>query len=87
MLELKFLVEKLIKAGHLRRYPRDVDQGVESGQPTERIIANPMAPSEPRPAINYILDSPTDDHYQSKRQQKRLVRATTVKARVNVIHT
>ena len=83
---LKFLVEKLIKEGHLRRYLREVDQGVESGQPTGRITASPMAPLEPRPAINYILGGPTDDQYQSKRQQKKLIRAATVKARMNVIH-
>ena len=46
-----------------------------------------MAPPESRPAINYILGGPTDDQYQSKRQQKRLIRAATIKARVNVIHT
>ena len=83
---LKFLVERLIKAGHLRRYLREVDQGVESGQPTGRIIAIPMTLSEPRLAINYILGGPADDQYQSKRQQKKLVRATMVKARVNVVH-
>ena len=84
---LKFLVEKLIKAGHLSRYLKEVDQGVESGQPAGRIVARQATPSEPRPAINYILGGPTDDKYQSKRQQKRLVRATTVKARVNAVHT
>ena len=28
-----------------------------------------------------------DDHYQSKRQHKKLVRVATVKARVNAVHT
>ena len=59
---------------------------MESGQPTERITANPAALSEPRPTINYILGGSTDDQYQYKRQQKRLIKAATVKARVNVIH-
>ena len=31
---LKFMVEKLIKAGHLKRYNREIDHGVESGQAT-----------------------------------------------------
>ena len=84
---LKFLVEKLIKAGHLRSYLREVDQGKESGQPTGRIIASPTASPEPRPTINYILGGSTDDQYQSKRQQKKLVRVATVKARVNYVHT
>ena len=83
---LKFLEEKLIMAGHLRRYLREVDQGVESRQPTGRIIASLVAPPKPRPAINYILGGPVDDQYQSKLQQKKLVRAVTVKARVNAVH-
>ena len=81
------MVEKLIKAGHLKRYLREVDQGVESGQPVGRIIASQATPSEPRLAINYIPGSLTDDRYQSKQQQKRLVRVATVKARVNDVHT
>ena len=44
-------------------------------------------PSESSPAINYILGGPLDDQYQSKRQQKKLLRAATVKARVNAVHT
>ena len=60
---------------------------MESGQPARRIVASPATTSEPRPAINYIPGGPADDQYQSKCQQKRLVIATTVKARVNVIHT
>ena len=83
----KLLVEKLIKAGHLRKYLREVDQGVESGQPIRRITANPRASSEPRLAINYILGGPTDDQYQSKRQQNRLFKAATIKAKVIVVHT
>ena len=45
------------------------------------------APSESRPAINYILGGPSDNQYQSKRKQKKLLRAATVKARVNSVHT
>ena len=60
---------------------------MESGQPTGRIIASSAAPSEPRPTINYILGGPADDWYQSKCQQKKLVKAVIVKARVNVVHT
>ena len=69
------------------KVPQDVEQGVESGQPTGRITASPVFQPKPRPIINYILGSPADDRYQSKCQQKKLVRAATVKAKVNVIHT
>ena len=77
----------MIKERHLKRYLKEVDQGVESGQPIGRITANPTAQSKPRLAINYILGSPADDQYQSKWQHKRLIRATRVKARVNVVNT
>ena len=43
-------------------------------------------PIESRPAINYILGGPFDDQYQLKCQQKKFLRAATVKARVNAIH-
>ena len=46
-----------------------------------------IAPPEPRPAINYILGGPLDDQYQSKRQQMKLLREATVKARVSALHT
>ena len=36
---LKFMVEKLIKDGHLRRYIREIDHGVESGQAIDRVTA------------------------------------------------
>ena len=79
-------MEKLIKAGHLRRYIRELDHWLESRQAKDRITAGATILSESRPAINYILGSAFDDQYQSKRQQRKLLRAATVKAKVNVIH-
>ena len=32
------------------------------------------------------MSGPSDDQYQSKRQQKKLLRATLIKAKVNAIH-
>ena len=52
----------------------------------ERIAASAELLPKSRPTINYILGSLTDDQYQSKRQKKRLLRAATVRARVNTIH-
>ena len=52
----------------------------------ERMEANVKLPPEPQPTINFILGVPTDDLYQSKRQKKSLLRATTVRAGVNTIH-
>ena len=84
---LKFMVERLIKAEHLRRYVREVDCGAESGPTVDRITASTTTPLESRPTINYTLEGLFDDQYQSKRQQKKLLRAAIVKARVNAIHT
>ena len=58
---LKFMVEKLIKAGHLRRYIREIDHRVESGQPVNRVTTAMVAPSESRLTINYILAGPFDN--------------------------
>ena len=80
------MVEKFIKARHLRRYVREPDHRVESGQAAGRITAGVTTPTESRPAINYILGGPFDDQYQSKRKQKKILRAATIKARVNAIH-
>ena len=59
----KFMVEKLIQVGQLKRYIREIDHKVESGQIGERLIAITAAPSESRLAINYILGRPSNDHY------------------------
>ena len=83
---LKFLVEKLITAGHLRRYIRELDHEVELEQAAKKITIGAVVLSESRSSTNYILGGPFDDQYQSKRQQKKLLRAATVKARVNAIH-
>ena len=80
------MVEKLIKARPLGRYIREIDHGVESGQAEDRVIADTTALSKSKPAINYILSGPSNDQYQSKHQQKKLLRATTFKARINAIH-
>ena len=79
-------MEKLIKVGHLRRYVKEVDHKEESGQAADRITAGATIPSEFRPAINYILGGLSNVQYQSKRQQKKLLRATTIKDMVNAIH-
>ena len=84
---LKFLVKRLIKAKHLRRYIREVDHEEESAPIAGKITTGVTAPPKSRPAINYILGGSLDDQYQSKGQQKKLLRAATVKARVNTVHT
>ena len=84
---LNFLVEKFIKAGYLRRYVKEGGHKEESGQATNRITTKATISKKSRPTINYILGGPSDDQYQSKSQQKKLLRAAIIKAKINVIHT
>ena len=58
------MVERLIKAGHLRRYIRKVVREEEPAPATGKITTGPVAPLESRPTINYILGGPLDDQYQ-----------------------
>ena len=67
---LKFMVERLIKAGHLRRYIREVDLEEESVLTIGRITTDVATPPESRLGINYILGGPFDDQYQSKRHKR-----------------
>ena len=76
----------MIKARHLRSYIREIDHGVESRQAADKIIVGATVSPESRLTINNILGGPSDDQYQSKHQQKKLLSAATVEARVNVIH-
>ena len=71
---------KTNQAGDLIRYVKEVDRETESEPPVDRITADATAPLETRLAINYILGGPSDDQYQSKRQQRKLLRAAMVKA-------
>ena len=80
-------MKKLIKAGHLKRYIKEIDQGAESRQVADRITVGTVTLPESRPTINYILGGPSDYQYQSKCQQKKLLRVATIKAKVNAIHT
>ena len=80
------MVERLIKVGHLRRYIREANRGEESAPIADRITTGAVALFEPKLTINCILGGPFDDQYQSKCQQKKLLRAATVKAPVNAVH-
>ena len=84
-LSLKFLVEKMVRAGYLRRYLREPTRGATVAPTANRAIVEIEPAPEPRPTINFILGGPTDNQYQSKKQQRRMLRAASVKARVNII--
>ena len=52
---LKFLVEKLIRADHLRRYLRGPTSGAPAIPATDRAVVEIEHVPEPRPTINFIL--------------------------------
>ena len=82
---IKFMVEKLIRAGHLRRYLRGPTNGAPAIPATDRAVAEIEHAPEPRPAINFILGGPADSQYQSKKQRRRTLRTASVRARINTI--
>ena len=84
---LKFLVEKLIRVGHLRRYIRELTHEIETTLAVDRAITAAEHPSEPQPTINFILRGPTDDQYLSKRRRRKMLSAASVRARINTINT
>ena len=64
---LKFLVEKLIHAGHLKWYLREPTRGTIAAPTANRAVADIEHASKPRPIINFILGGPVDSQYQSKK--------------------
>ena len=82
---LKFLVEKLIRADHLRRYLRGPTSGAPAIPATDRAVAEIEHAPEPRPTINFILRGPADSQFKSKKQRRRMIRTTLVRARINSI--
>ena len=84
---LKFLMEKLIRAGHLRRYIREPTCGVATAPTADRVVVDIEHALGPRPAINFILGGPTDSQYQSKEHSRKMFRTASVRARVNTVST
>ena len=66
---LKFLIEKLIQASHLRRYLREPTHRATAAPKTDRAVVEIEHAPEPRPTINYILGGPADSQYQSGQPQ------------------
>ena len=78
-----YLVEKLIKAGHLKHYVHITSRQKETSQ--ELAVQAPTSLVVPRVVINYIHGDPVNDKHNSKRQRWRLLHATSVKEWVNSI--
>ena len=84
---LKFLVEKLIRAWHLRRYIREPISRVIIAPTADTVIVDIEHASGPRQTINFILGGPTDNQYQSKNQRRKVLRTASIRARVNTVST
>nr|CAN68426.1 hypothetical protein VITISV_022197 [Vitis vinifera] len=77
---LHFLVERLIKAGHLKQYFRSDNGGRDASQ-----HHNPGASATPKAVINYINGGPSDEEYDSRRKRQKLLRAASIRERINSI--
>ena len=84
---LKFLAEKLIRAGNLRRYVREPIRGVAVAPTANKVVIDIEHTSGPQPHVNFILGGPADSQYQSKKQRRKMLRTTSVRARVNTVST
>ena len=81
------MIERLIQAGHLRRFIREPTRATKTVLAANRAIFVVEHLSEPRPIVNIILGGPVDDKYQSRRQRRKMLRAASIRARVNTIST
>ncbi|KAL6334887.1 hypothetical protein AAG906_023692 [Vitis piasezkii] len=72
---LHYLVERLIKAGHLKQYLRSDAGGRDASQ--NHNSGAPRAPAAPKAVINYINGDPSDEEYDSKRKRQKLLRAAS----------
>lgn len=78
---LHYLVEKLLRAGHLKQY---ICTGAKSGESSHDRV--PRVPSTPvRAIINYVHGEPLDEEYNSKRKRQRLLRVAFVWEHVSFI--
>ena len=75
----------MIRAGHLRWYLREPAREATTAPPIDRVVADTKHASGPRPTINFILGGSADSQYQSKKQRRRMLRAASVRARVNTV--
>ena len=79
----QYLVERLIKAGHLKQYLRSDTKGKVTSQ--HHNSGAPRAPATPQAVINYINGGPSDEEYDSKRKRQKLLRAASTRERINSI--
>ena len=67
-----YLVERLIRAGHLKQYLRSDAEGRDASRNLNS--GAPRVPIAPKAIINYIDGGLMDEEYDSKRKKQRLLR-------------
>ena len=80
---LLYLVERLIRAGHLKQYIHIV--GGQKEMAWDLAVQAPTTSTAPRVVINYIHRGHIDEKYNSKRKRKRLFGVASVREWINSI--
>ena len=80
---LHYLVEKLVRARHLRQYVYSEGKNMESSQ--NLVTTPPTTSAALRVVINYIHGGPLDEEYDSKQKIQRLLQAASVREQVSSI--
>ncbi|KAL6330563.1 hypothetical protein AAG906_040494 [Vitis piasezkii] len=80
---LHYLVEKLIRVGHLKQYICSKWRRARTNQDPDAQTLT--ASTTPRAMINYIHGEPVNEEYNSKQKRQRLLRATSIREQINSI--
>ena len=78
-----YLVEKLIRVGHLKQYIRSKEKRGKVARNLATTILTTSA--APKAVINYIHGGSIDDKYNSKRKRQRLLRVASIREQVSSI--
>eukprot|EP00261_Vitis_vinifera_P023754 XP_010655814.1 PREDICTED: uncharacterized protein LOC104880564 [Vitis vinifera] len=78
-----YLVERLVKAGHLKQYLRSNAGGKDTSQ--DHNSGALRAPAATKVVISYINGGPSDEEYDSKRKRQKLLLVASVRERINSI--
>ena len=68
---LHYLVEKLVRVGHMRQYIHSEEKSEETSQ--SLATTTPITSATPRVVINCIHGGPVDEEYNFKRKRQRII--------------
>ena len=76
---LHYLVEKLVRVGHLRQYIHSEGKSEETSQ--SLATTAPTTSATPRVVINYIHGGPVDEECNFKRKRQRIILIQSIMGR------